>query len=121
MYKLNYFRKNLNDMTSESFKIYQKLLSGKQISQPIIFCDKYTMDPFTTVPIFHSYFMNQYFFPTDILTDFDQISYIVNFNHNNFLIAYNSDIENIDKYKDTYKFIDTNTDIITYMEQHYGK
>lgn len=119
MYKLNYFQKILQNTDCASFKMYKQLLSTNKIVQPIIFCDQYTVDPLMSVPIFHSYYMNQYFHKTYILTDFDQISYITSFKCNNFIIVYNSDTQDINNYKDNYKFIDINNDIIEFMEKNY--
>jgi len=121
MYKLNYFQKDLTVTTCASFNMYKKLLSQDLIIQPIIFCDKYFIDPIINIPIFHSYFINQHYYKSYILTDFDQINYIKFFKNNNFIFVYNSDIQNINNYKDSYKFIDINDDIITYMKDNYDK
>jgi hypothetical protein len=120
MYKLNYFQKDLTDINCASFNMYKQLLSDNKISQPIIFCDRYRIDPFVNMPIFHSYFINQHFYKTSTLTDYDQILYIENFKNNNFIIVYNPDIHDISQYKNKYKFIDMNNDINLYMEQQHA-
>lgn len=121
MYKLNYFQKDFDNANCISFKMYSSLLSDNKIDQPIIFCDKHYIDPLNNIPIFHSYFINQHYHLTDILTDYDQITYLDYFNNKNFLVVYNPDTQDINKYKDIYKFIDINTNIDSYMEQMYGK
>lgn len=121
MYKINYFQKELTDINCASFNMYQQLLSKNYIDQSIIFCDKYTVDPFINIPIFHSYFISQHFSKYYLLTDYDQLLYLEPFKIKNCFIVYNSDTQNIDNYKDKYKFIDINDDVITYMEKYYEK
>lgn len=120
MYKLNYFQKILIDINCTSFLMYKQLLDNNKIIQPIIFCDQYTVDPFINIPIFHSYFINQHYNKTYILSDYDQLSYIENFKNNNFIIVYNPDTQDINKYQNQYKFINNNSDIYQFMEKNYA-
>lgn len=120
MYKLNYFQNHLSDSKCKSFDFFRILYSQNQLDQPIIFCDKYITDPIGNIPIFHSYFVNQHFNNSIILTDYDQIEYIKYFNNSNFLIVYNPDVHNIDQYINSYKFISINDDITTFMKDNYN-
>lgn len=117
MYKLNYFQKELNNKDSISLQMYMELLSENQIIQPKIFCDKYYFDPLKNLPVFHTYFINQHYDNCIILTDYDQLDYIKDFG-GNFLVVYDSDKQSIKEYKDKYKFIEKNTNIIQYMKEN---
>lgn len=121
MYQLNYFQKDFTNIDCLSFKMYQELVMNNKIIQPIIFCDKYLVDPLVKVPILHSYFINQYFHKNYTLTDYDQLSYIEHFKINNFIIVYNPDVHETKSYENKYHFISMNDNINTYMEQFYDK
>ena len=68
------------------------------------------------IPIFHSSYIDQHYHKRLILTDMDQITYIQNFHHNNFILMYNSIV--ITPSDNKYKYIDMEHDLATFLNEH---
>lgn len=121
MYNIDYFRKQIFDHNNKSFNMFNDLVNGNYLYQPKIFCDEYIVDLIDRVPIFHSYYINNSFGESTILTDYDQLEYIQYFHRKNYIIVYNKDVHDIDQYKNMYKFICIDDSIIQFIRDNLNE
>lgn len=98
MKRIFYFEKNIIDTNSTAYKFYKDLYLSKVIDSMVVFCDTNTTINSIETPVFHTYYLWEYFHPKIVICDKNNLQWIVDHIDDCILVIYDSAIEQLPKY-----------------------
>lgn len=100
MFNIVYFEKEIKNLSSCSYKTYEKLYEENLLISPIIYTDNYDMCP-NNIAIFSTFYIREIFNKKYILCDYDNYKFIPK-NFREYCIVIDDQKNNIDLMRDCF-------------------